>query len=127
MQIISDEIVLIADGTRLYEECLKRSAFTLHAPSQKRFLKREESPLMKTNLSTREVHGKFNKPRFPFSRNGSRKYLIIQDLSVKSLIVIIALFSSNALVFQRVICPACDLFFSSTEHQCFDPGVTGIY
>lgn len=87
---------------------------------------------MKRNPSTRETHGKFNKPRFPFSRNGSRKYLIIQDLSVKSLIVIIALFFSNGLVLQRVICPAHfffddDLFFSSTEHQCFDPGVTGIY
>lgn len=132
LQIFSDETLLLAGGTRLYEEWLKRSALTLHGPSQKRFLKREKSPLIKTNPSTRETHGKFNKPRFPLSRNGSRKYLFIQDLSVKSLIVFIALFLSNALVFQGVICPACffldyDLFFSNTEHQYFDPGVTGIY
>lgn len=70
---------------------------------------------------------------FPFSpKNGRRKYLIIQDLSVKSLIVIIALFFSNALVLPSVICPAHfffddNLVFSSSEHQCFDPGMPDIY
>lgn len=75
--------------------------------SKKNFLKREKSPLIKTNPSTREAHGKFNKPKFPVPRNESRKYLVIQDLSVNSLMVIIALLFSNASVFQRVICPAC--------------------
>lgn len=32
-QIISDETVLLGDGTKLYEECLKRSALTLRGPS----------------------------------------------------------------------------------------------
>lgn len=119
LQIISDEIVLIAGGTRLYEKCLKTSALTLYSPSQKRFLKREKSPLMKTNPTTREACGEFNKPKFSFPRNRSRKYLIIQDLSINSLMVIIALLFSNASVFQRVICPTC----FSLMMTCFFPAL----
>lgn len=42
LQIISDEIVLIAGGTRLYEECLKTSALTLCSPSQKNFFEKRK-------------------------------------------------------------------------------------
>lgn len=88
-------------------------------PAKKRFWK-EKSSLMKTNPSSREACEKFNKPRFQFPLYKQMQHKIFQQsswvfLSVYSITVVIALLFSNALVFQRVICPECffdnDLFF----------------